>query len=146
MTTELVELADRLDAECSRRIMQSNPSSADYYDPADPRRILMTEAATAIRALASRAGGWLPVDSAPKDGTAILAFWKPLEGWPYADDGSNYAVAQFRDHEWRPAGNDDDTEWDTPYCWQPLPEPPAAHEPVAEGSALAPGCGDEVGS
>jgi hypothetical protein len=72
---------------------------------------------------------WSPIESAPKDGTPILAFWQPLAAWPWNEDGSNYAVAAFRDSQWRPAGDDDDTEWGTPKFWRPLPSPPALQEP-----------------
>lgn len=64
--------------------------------------------------------GWQSIETAPKDGTPILAFWF------FSDSisGDNYGVAEFRDGEWRPADPCDNSEWCEPSHWMPLPEPP----------------------
>ena len=69
MTTELVELADRLEALLSDAY-QWPPSNRDAFIEAceaDLPKLL-----EAIRALASRAGGWRTIESAPEDGTPIF--------------------------------------------------------------------------
>jgi hypothetical protein len=132
MTTELVELADRLEA--FTRVSESGRSDdgiegaiipgKDCYDFDDD----MMAAATAIRALASRAGEWLPIESAPET-ERILIF----------KDGKQYA-AQWVKNPWT-----GDVAWSLgelgegnralvvgPSLWQPLP---AAPEPVAVGSS-----------
>ena len=137
MTTELVELADLLAQGCC---MTSG------------------EVEQRLRALASRAGGWRSIDSAPKDGTLYLC-WVDAIRYGERDDGqldqadvSDVDFGQWRDFESGGAhmnmmGDIGDGQQIT--HWMPLPgkpEPPAAPEPVAEGPALAPGCGDGVGS
>jgi len=59
MTTELVELADRLEAESGRLTnWSSNPNDPNLQPMHDHQtKALLTEAANELRALASRAGG-----------------------------------------------------------------------------------------
>jgi hypothetical protein len=67
---------------------------------------------------------WQPIETAPKDGTRILAYWPDI----YA----NSSAVQCETW-WGPWGNSKSTwqtvwEWaDGPNCpthWMPLPEPP----------------------
>jgi hypothetical protein len=57
---------------------------------------------------------WLPIESAPKDGTLILAYY---EAWC----APAYGVIRFCAGSWIDAF---DIEWGTPTHWQPLPPPP----------------------
>ncbi len=68
-------------------------------------------------------GQWMPIDTAPRDGTAFLAnlVWKDGDG--------HYSIQTYRWHEpwgeWVLAGvlcKDDDT---MPTHWMALPDPPA---------------------
>lgn len=59
-----------------------------------------------------RASGWRPIETAPKDGTLLLCFWR----------SSHCAVAYYDDGCWWDAGTDG---LDDPTHWQPLPSPPA---------------------
>lgn len=66
---------------------------------------------------------WLPIESAPKDGTPILCYWPEwanCEPW-----GCAFGVAYWSYGEWR----DPDDELaisPTMSHWMPLPEPPNA--------------------
>ena len=64
---------------------------------------------------------WQPIESAPKDGTCILALWKPKKN--SIVDGRSYAVTCWYGCEW---GNPDDRRdcWADPNYWMPLPPPP----------------------
>ena len=133
MTTELVELADRLEALAGALgNIDPDGGSAGYrllgdaYGEAE-------EIAAAIRALASRAGGWRPIAEAPVSSDPMLGdvedclVYGPEIGrkmgraWKYAD-GKVRAQAYGFHGDWKITH------------FQPLPEPPAAPEPVAEGS------------
>ena len=157
MTTELVELADcpfcgggehRVDEKTYWTGMRSellNVTVRHWCERIEgqPQSLIQitrktrNEAITAwnTRALASRAGGWLPIESAPKDG-AEVDIWCP-------DDDGGYRVADAYwcqiNNKWHVTGDSWMTWANQPTHWRPLP---AAPEPLAEGSALAPGCGD----
>ena len=80
-------------------------------------RIAYREAADLARDHeAKHRDGWMPIESAPRDGTALLA-WRPGLLWPVA--------AQWADDDqrWELCWN-----WDAihPTHWRPLPEPPVA--------------------
>ena len=154
MTTELVELADCI---CGAVVDQEEcpyPSGRDL-EPGTGRQVYVVNCtnencgwqclgygadgarkAWNTRVLASRAGGWRTIESAPRDRLIMIA------GGTFSSD--NYhdlpqkcaTIAYwYRDH-WR--GDDmpahDDWKMHKPTHWQPLPEPPAAPEPVAVGS------------
>lgn len=59
-------------------------------------------------------GEWLPIESAPRDGTTVLLWaphWKtPETGWTYGRD------------DWQDCRKDTPTR--PPTHWQPLPPPP----------------------
>jgi hypothetical protein len=67
--------------------------------------------------------GWQPIESAPKDGTAILGAAKDREVWAqttvrWENDGDGYwGLVEI-------GANAEDSEW-WPTHWLPLPEPPA---------------------
>ena len=61
---------------------------------------------------------WLPIESAPKDGTRILAYWRFR-----SLDSDAIVVARWRGDEWC-------VVWDNEPIsrieyWQPLPPPPS---------------------
>ena len=55
---------------------------------------------------------WQPIETAPKDGTEMLAFW---------NRSNVYGIASFDDGRWA----DETGEVSAPTHWMPLPEPPA---------------------
>lgn len=59
---------------------------------------------------------WMPIETAPKDGTWVLAF---------SPDGETLGVAQWTGTQWRDSGNSEDVEWEWNVThWMPLPPPP----------------------
>ena len=76
------------------------------------------DAASARAALSeAKAGGWQPIETAPKDGTSILGYW--LGG---QHDCAIHATKFIRGRWW--ATNEDFPQRE-PTHWQPLPAPPA---------------------
>lgn len=71
---------------------------------------------------------WMPIETAPKDGTPFLAFdineeqhvlcWR--EGKPYGDRGPGRGSWAWRLHRWMFG----EQELFRPTHWQPLPQPP----------------------
>ena len=127
MTTELVELAEAWEAEANQ--MDDDPDIFACLPHA------VRQCATELRALASRAGGWISVkDRLPIDLEAFDGVFS--EVCVAATDGHFVEAANFQ------AGNGAGKPWVAwsnynPFKstqithWQPLPEPPAAPEPVA---------------
>lgn len=70
------------------------------------------------------APAWQPIDTAPKDGTAILAFWKPVSGAP---ESHCYGITEFVDGRWCNPEDDDDY-YIAPTHWMPLPAAPQTKE------------------
>ena len=70
---------------------------------------------------------WQPIETAPKDGTAI--FWlQPVAEWPEWDDGMRSSadlgpVPQFKPYAWMGRFKCWRT-CETAAHWMPLPEPP----------------------
>jgi hypothetical protein len=65
---------------------------------------------------------WEPIETAPKDGTWILAFCPAS-----SSDELQWAVTRFCDGMWEIDASDDRGSFSTtnrPSHWQPLPEPP----------------------
>ena len=62
---------------------------------------------------------WRTIKTAPRDGTAILAFW----GNDTRCDYRSFGVTLFEEFEWRNPDNTDDT-YGEPTHWMPLPPPP----------------------
>lgn len=103
MTTELQEAIEYLEYLLTTKFKANYPRASSHF-PA------------LISALRERE--WRPMDSAPRDGTAILA---------KLPDSDLYAVVRFKGGVWRIAWDG----WivcdqDTPTHWQPLPEGPAS--------------------
>lgn len=125
MTTELVELAEAWEAEANQ--MDDDPDIFACLPHA------VRQCATELRALASRAGGWRTIDSAPTSIDPMLGDVKDClvygpevgrkmgRAWRYPDGRAKAQAYGFHG------------EWEITH-WQPLPEPPAAPEPVAVGS------------
>lgn len=63
---------------------------------------------------------WLPIESAPKDGTVIVAFWIPQNGPIHS---GCYATTMWCGSYWGNTDDDDDM-FRLPTYWMPLPPPP----------------------
>jgi hypothetical protein len=86
-----------------------------FDNPAIEREMLrgLSEAIRSVPDTLAKAAGWQPIETAPKDGTAVL-------GWD-KDEGSD--VMHFREGLWMQRV--DDACWvRTPTHWRPLPPPP----------------------
>lgn len=81
---------------------------------------------------ASQAGGWMPIESAPKDGYRILVSnpeWEDTEG----------VSVYWADDLWRINDNDFDFMPDATH-WMPIPKlAPPNHQPEAQGEMEQPG-------
>lgn len=96
-------------------------------DQASPEAVDLI--AQALTAAITRANEWRPIETAPKDGTAI-----------WVTDGSRAEGASFTNDRWVKntgttipwVGSDDygglEDLWDEPTHWQPLPTPPSGRE------------------
>lgn len=72
--------------------------------------------------------GWQPIETAPRDGSGIFAWW----GTDSKAFGiRSFGVTLFRDGEWRDPDDEDET-YGEPTHWQPLPTPPAKAEVRSE--------------
>jgi hypothetical protein len=94
---------------------------------------LCHEAAESLEAALAVPAQWIDIASAPKDGTVIFGFWRPLVG--VSTDHRNYGFAHFVGTGWRLIVGDG---WDTclpPTNWQALPAPPGTAEPAKQGDA-----------
>jgi hypothetical protein len=106
MTTELRERVERIIAAMRKRSDLVDYEIADYCD-----RL------SAALAASPPGDAWLPIESAPKDGTRILA----------ATDSGYLLILQWCvEGYWRCSK---DREW-MPAKWQPLPAPPIARQAV----------------
>jgi hypothetical protein len=151
--TELAALADRLEADAKDLASECGLALSSLSET--DLRSLLTEAATELRALASRdgadpaywremlraanaradaaeGGGWLPIESAPRDETRILLYcnWIGVVrgSWnndrhakkprPYWTNDTEHTFGKLRIRECQP------------YYWQPLPPPPAKAAPL----------------
>lgn len=68
--------------------------------------------------------GWLPIESAPKDGTRVLMPYPLWDRGSTREKPDAYKVLIVR---WNGVGWDSDQAWllhEEPTHWQPLPEPP----------------------
>jgi hypothetical protein len=71
--------------------------------------------------------GWQPIESAPKDGTAVLGVWMPFPGVFTRVTGNNYGITAYDDERGHWNLVDDGDEPDEvmrPDYWQPLPAAP----------------------
>lgn len=95
--------------------------------PVDPK-----EMAALLSLAHSAASGseWRPIESAPKDGTAIL-IWQPYKAYVGVGQGFDdwrYGIGYWRTDGSESWGNRNSAEV-TPLYWQPLPPPPTKKEP-----------------
>lgn len=73
---------------------------------------------------------WMPIETAPKDGTPLLLYGgdhdSPSDYWG-EELPSNIAVAWFCNKKWRYCSYHSGYygEWVNPTHWMPLPNPPA---------------------
>jgi hypothetical protein len=99
-----------------------------------------TEEADELKAEVARLReAWLPIETAPTDGTEVL-----IGGGTEVDDQSTYyikrqmksvTIASYEDygtcaHHWRGdnCGGHDEYYWHDPTHWRPLPDPPSARQ------------------
>ena len=68
-------------------------------------------------------GEWLPIESAPRDGTEILGYWSLGHG--------SHGCTKFLKGEWVNPEDCDD-EYCAPDFWQPLPAPPLTRKENGE--------------
>lgn len=71
---------------------------------------------------------WQPIETAPKDGTPILGFWRGSLGVHSNPTGNNYGITAYSAYvgSWYDASENDNEEdtWCSPDRWMPLPPPP----------------------
>jgi len=133
------------------RVADQLENASEGHYPGDRFTMCVRLTAAEARALAAllrEAGGWRPIESAPKDGTVVLLYCPQGDGSP----GSTYRVTvgnwesdpggitEHRDLEGRYLGQDESDGWEgwmswdggfsedtmMPTHWRPLPAPPAA--------------------
>lgn len=106
----------------------AHPGSETLYTVGDLRRARTTLAR--YRAQAEGDGGWLPIESAPKDGTAILAGRGGENPWgiPYILAWLDGPKVQAGPGWYRTEGRDWSTRALRPTHWRPLPPPPASEQ------------------
>lgn len=109
--------------EHEKRIREAVASGENFSD--NDLRALLADLDEARAALsAAKAGGWLPIETAPKDGTEVLLLFSKAEYilgkphgrvraacWAGSGSSANWSIPYFKD--------------DAPTAWQPLPAPPA---------------------
>lgn len=104
---------------------------------ADAENVWNKRVATPSRAGGGEVGEWLAMDSAPRDGTAILGLWLPSAGAYTRFTGMNYGITAYSERRkiWFDAAEDDeeDNEFGAPDMWQPLIPPAALHGAGARG-------------
>lgn len=96
-------------------------SFVDDIVPNNPNDPLWEQARAALTA--AKAGGWLPIETAPKDGTEVLLLFSKAEYilgkphgrvraacWTGSGSSANWSIPYFKD--------------DAPTAWQPRPNPP----------------------
>jgi hypothetical protein len=68
---------------------------------------------------------WQPIETAPKDGTPVLCFWRNQyggkDGWAVAEFGE--PTDKWAEACWHEQGNTEN-RFGEPDFWMPLPEPP----------------------
>ena len=92
-----------------------------YRDEQSARNAWNTRASQAATKPAG--GEWLPIESAPRDGTEILAYWSLGHG--------SHGCTKFLKGEWVNPEDCDD-EYCAPDFWQPLPAPPLTRKENGE--------------
>ena len=108
---------------------------AKQFSSALNRLVARTHSAEIAGALRD-AEGWRPIESAPRDGTAILGLWMPSPGAYTRVSGNNYGIVAFDDERGFWALVDDGDEPDEvmrPDYWRPLPAPPTHDSAMQHG-------------
>ena len=95
--------------------MEGDQIYSDFHQAANKARAALSEA---------KAGGWQPIETAPKDGTEMLLLFGNAEYifgkthgrvraacWTGSGASANWSLPYFKDNP--------------PTAWQPLPAPPA---------------------
>lgn len=77
-----------------------------------------------VQRVADARQDWQPIETAPKDGTAILGFFPQRMGYIARQDA---IPIYWRGHLWANSTSGHDI-YDGPTRWMPLPAPPAAKE------------------
>lgn len=89
--------------------------------------------ATKLRTrLAALEGKWQPIETAPKDGTAILAFFPGRRGYVARQDVATIHWVEWGGGCWNNTSSGHSIMVDEPTHWMPLPEPPSADALKAE--------------
>ena len=136
MTTELVELAKKWQDEAAGTWGESVEHAT------------LQRCADELRVLASRAGGWLPIESAPTKQRVLVCGGDTPNGTAIATCDPGRYTPWHESHDelpmvrsWYADTMSGRSIWPHPTHWRPLP---AAPEPLAVGPAIAPGCGEGV--
>ena len=111
----MTDLVEKVATEITARLHGSNTGlQPTYYRPAAKAAIAIVLEEAAVK--------WQPIETAPKDGTPILAYMPDADGEPY----QIYVVrmmGKIGDEWWQEAGGE---QWATykPTHWMPRPELP----------------------
>lgn len=101
---------------CTNLIRQHGPAiEQSLRSLADKNQALLRE-----RELHQQADAWRPIESAPKDGTQILATWEDT----WAQSGPHIEVCEMGDEGYWFYSYDGDAPSSKPTHWQPLPARP----------------------
>jgi len=95
------------------------------------------------KAVASDAlfGVWSPIETAPKDGRAILLFGLLPGSMGYSDDSLIMSVGGWSGERWgAEANNGRFVMFLKPTHWMPLPNPPNPTGHILRSNNCAPGC------
>lgn len=137
MTTELVELAERPEFTVDEALRIADQNADSYEKVASVSRTLAAEVRR-LRALASRAGGWRTIDSAPTKQRVLVCGGDTPNGTAIATCDPGRYTPWHESHDelpmvrsWYADTMSGRSIWPHPTHWQPLA---AAHEPVAVGS------------
>ena len=122
----------RDDVICDMGLRAKSSPTSQFIAACNPSaiRALLADLDEARAALsAAKAGGWLPIETAPKDGTEMLLLFGNAEYifgkthgrvraacWTGSGASANWSLPYFKDNP--------------PTAWQPLPAPPAQKEPT----------------
>lgn len=113
MTDLVQKLVGALEGMLNRYVELVESGDAGKWDAEAEPDVIAARAALSE----AKAGGWQPIETAPKDGTSILGYW--LGG---QHDCAIHATKFIRGRWW--ATNEDFPQRE-PTHWQPLPAPPA---------------------
>jgi hypothetical protein len=123
----------------SREVMQQALDALEKFGRGELSEIPVTLLVHNLRAELAKPEGWLPIDSAPKDGTAILSarivdagvVFQQRSSWrsvtfPALDNGAHGLEPSFTSTGWMNESSNKRTP--EPTHWMPLPHPPSPAE------------------